>query len=259
MSHDDGNTEQPGHHGLRKRVGPLAAVAAIIVVGVVALKDVITLANLASQESQLRDMLQAHPILAFAAAFGIYVVVAGLSLPGATVLTLSYGWLFGFTRALVLVSFASTAGATLAFLLSRYLFRDSVQRRFGDRLARFNESLARDGAYFLFSLRLIPVVPFFVINAVMGLTPLRTTTFWWASQLGMLPGTAVYVYAGSSVPSLQRLADDGISTVFSGQQLAQLLSAFALLGVFPLLVRWGLRRFGAKSQEATKEYDAHAS
>ena len=118
-----------------------------------------------------------------------------------------YGWYFGLAPAVILVSFASTSGATIAFLLSRYLFRDAIQTRFRDQLAKFNQALQREGAFYLFTLRLIPAVPFFVINVVMGLTPIRTLTFWWVSQVGMLAGTIVYVYAGSTIPSLAHLAD----------------------------------------------------
>ena len=122
-------------------------------------------------------------------------------------MTLVVAWYFGFWKGLVLVSFASTCGATLAFLLSRYLLRDIIQSKFGERLKTFNESLDREGAFYLFTLRLIPAVPFFVINVVMGLTRIRTTTFWWISQVGMLAGTCVYVYAGSNIPSLSQLVD----------------------------------------------------
>ncbi|MCM2373957.1 TVP38/TMEM64 family protein, partial [Aporhodopirellula aestuarii] len=192
-------------------------------------------------QTQLRTYQSEHPVLVFGAAFLVYVVVTGLSLPGAAVLTLVYGWYFGLLRGVVLVSFASTAGATMAFLLSRFLFRDAIQKRFGDRLQNFNQSLEKEGPFFLFTLRLIPAVPFFVINAVMGLTPIRTRTFWWVSQLGMLAGTAVYVYAGSSVPDLQTLADKGIGAVFTPSQLTQIVIAFVLLGVFPLIVRFATK------------------
>jgi uncharacterized membrane protein YdjX (TVP38/TMEM64 family) len=197
----------------------------------------LSLDRLAFQETRLREYQQAHPLAVFVGAFLIYVAVTGLSLPGATVLSLLYGWYFGFWAALVLVSCSSTAGATLAFLFSRFLFRDAVVAHFGERLRKFNQSLEREGAFFLFGLRLIPAVPFFVINAVMGVTPLRTSTFWWVSQLGMLPGTAIYVYAGSVVPSLPVLAEQGVQAVFSPRQLTQLLIAFVILGCFPLLAR----------------------
>lgn len=199
--------------------------------------DYLKLDYLATQETQLREFQQQSPVLVFGAAFLIYVVVTGLSLPGAAPLTLLYGWYFGFAPTLVLVSFASTAGATISFLTSRFLLRGSIEQKFGDRLQTFNKHLESEGAFYLFTLRLIPVVPFFVINLVMGLTPLSTRTYWWVSQLGMLPGTAVYVYAGSSVPNLSQLAEQGAAAVLSPQQLLQLFIAFALLGVFPILVK----------------------
>ncbi len=231
----------------RLKIGIAVVVAIAIIAGFILLRDFLTLESLAKQEAQLRNFQQRHPTLAYGLAFVFYAAITGLSLPGATVLTLTYAWFFGFVRGIVLVSFASTAGATLAFLLSRFLFRSSIQNRFGERLAKFNEMLERDGPFYLFTLRLVPAVPFFVINAVMGLTPISAWTFWWVSQLGMLPGTGVYVYAGASVPSLQTLADEGIQSVFSAGQLTRLLIAFALLGVLPLIVRWGLRRFGKGS------------
>ena len=122
--------------------------------------DALRLENLAKQESQLREVQQRQPLLVYGVAFLVYVLVTGLSLPGATVMTLVYGWYFGWLRGVILVSFASTAGATLAFLLSRYLLRESIQTRFGDRLKAFNENLERQGAFYLFTLRLIPAVPF---------------------------------------------------------------------------------------------------
>jgi uncharacterized membrane protein YdjX (TVP38/TMEM64 family) len=125
----------------------------------------------------------------------------------------------------------------LAFLISRYLLRDAVHRRYADATRRFRQRLEEEGPFYLFTLRLIPAVPFFVINLAMGLTPISARRFWWVSQLGMLPGTMVYVYAGSRVPQLERLAQQGAGAVFSPWQLFQLTSAFVLLGVFPLVVR----------------------
>ncbi|MFC1758980.1 TVP38/TMEM64 family protein [Planctomycetota bacterium] len=195
--------------------------------------DALTLKSLASKEVELRQYQVDNPVLVYGVAFLIYVVVTGLSLPGAAVLTLVFGWYFGFARGLILVSFSSTAGATVAFLLSRYLLRDAIQGRFGDKLASFNESLRREGAFYLFTLRLIPAVPFFVINVVMGLTPLKTSTFWWVSQFGMLPATAVFIYAGSQFPDLKTLADKGAGGVLT----PQLIAAFVALGLFPLAVK----------------------
>ena len=195
--------------------------------------DVLDLDYLAEREAMLRDYQRSSPVLVFLLAFLLYVVVTGLSIPGATVLSLVFAWYFGFWRALVLISFASTGGATVAFLLSRYLLRDWVEQRFGERLAAFHRNLEREGAFYLFTLRLMPVVPFFVINLVMGLTRMKASTFWWVSQLGMLPGTAAYVWAGSSVPTLGELAEQG----GGGVMRWQLIVAFAILGVFPLIVR----------------------
>jgi len=208
-------------------------VLAAVIVGVTLFGETLTLSNLAAREADLRAYGQAHPVLIYGVAFLIYVAVTGLSLPGAAGMTLIIGWFFGFRDGVILVSFASTTGATLAFLFSRYLLRDVIQRKFGDRLRKFNEALEREGALYLFTLRLIPVVPFFVINLVMGLTPIRTATFWWVSQVGMLAGTMVFVYAGSSVPDLQTLADKGASGILS----IQLFIAFALLGLFPITVK----------------------
>ena len=202
---------------------------------------------LAEREALLRSFQSDHPWLVFGAAFFVYVVVAGLSLPGAVVLSMVYGWYFGFPKALLLVSFASTTGATVAFLLGRYLLRDAYKQRFGDRLKSFHQALERDGPFFLFTLRMIPAIPFFMINGLMGLTPIRTWTFWWVSQIGMLPGTAVFVFAGSRVPSLQVLAEQGVAAVFSLSQLRQFAFAFALVGLFPLIIRYLMNRIAPQN------------
>lgn len=198
----------------------------------------------AQQETKLRALLQSNPVLVLGGAFLIYVLVAGLSIPGgATGLSLVYAWFFKFWLALVLISFASTAGATAAFLIARYLLRDSVQNRFGRRLKIFNQSFENEGAFYLFTLRLIPAIPFFVTNLLMGLTKIKVTTFWWVSQIGMLAGTCVYVYAGSSIPNLNTLQAEGVSAVFTASQVTQFTIAFALLGCFPILVKKIISRF----------------
>ncbi len=158
----------------------------------------------------------------------MYVAVAGLSLPGAAIMTLFAGGIFGLVVGLVTVSFASSIGATFAFLTSRFLLRDSIQAKFGDKLRAINQGIEREGAFYLFSIRMVPAFPFFIVNLVMGLTPLKTTTFYWASQLGMLIGTAVYVNAGmqlAQIDSLRGILSPGI------------LGAFALLGVFPIVAK----------------------
>jgi uncharacterized membrane protein YdjX (TVP38/TMEM64 family) len=210
--------------------------------------DQLSLSELARHEANLRDFQQQHPVLIFALAFGLYVLVSGLSVPGgATVLSLAYAWFFTFWPALVLVSFASTTGATLAFLLSRYLFRDALMDRFGDRLKKIDESLEDEGAFYLFSLRLVPAFPFWIVNLIMGLTPLRTWTFWWVSQLGMLPGTIVYLFAGANVPSLDKLATEGPGNLWP------VLIAFAILGAFPLIVKRLLKVFRAEQVTGTDD------
>ncbi|MBG86197.1 MAG: TVP38/TMEM64 family protein [Verrucomicrobiales bacterium] len=194
---------------------------------------------LAGKETAMRNYAKENPALVIGIAFGIYVAITGLSLPGALVITLVVGWFFKFWQGLLLVSFASTAGATIAFLFSRFLLRDSIQSKFGDRLKTFNEALDREGPFYLFTLRVIPAVPFFVINLVMGLTPIRTGTFWWVSQVGMLPGTAAFVYAGSQVPSLNHFVKNGASGTLS----PGLIAAFVILGLLPFVMRKVVARF----------------
>lgn len=217
----------------------LALVLGAIGFAYVQFGDRLSLESVAKQEAALRQYQADQPILVYGIAFAIYVAVTGLSLPGATALTLVYGWYFRLRPGVVLVSFASTLGATVSFLLSRYLFRDTIQSKFGERLETFNMALEREGAFYLFTLRLIPAVPFFVINVVMGLTPMRVSTYWWVSQIGMLPATIVYVYAGSSVPDLNTLAERGAGGILT----PQLLVAFAILGLFPLVVKKIMQTF----------------
>ena len=243
---------EPTPSPIKSNVKLFAFLVAAILIALLAwiYRDALTLETLAQQESQLRRFQSDHPLAVYLLAFAVYVTVTGLSLPGAAALTLVYGWYFGFGPAVLLVSFASTSGATLAFLSSRYLLRDAVVSRYGDSMRSFQKRLKEEGAYYLFSLRLIPVVPFFVINLVMGLTPISARTYWWVSQLGMLPGTAVYVFAGSRVPHLSELAEkQGVGAFFEPQQIVQLTIAFTLLGVFPLAMRKTLALFGRKHRE----------
>lgn len=216
-------------------VRPLAGIVIVSVVVIITLifRDQFNISRLVDSEGQLREWVKTHPLLFSSGAFLVYVLTTGVSLPGAAVLSLVYGWLFGFLFALVLVSFASSIGATFAFLLSRYVFRDFVTKTLGSRAIGFRERLERDGPYYLFSLRLIPIVPFFAVNLAMGLTPLRTWTFYWVSQLGMLPGTIVYVYAGSTIPDLETLVNQGTG----GLLKPEIVTAFVVLGLFPWLVK----------------------
>ncbi len=224
---------EPKRSAKLQKVLVLAAVIAVIGFTYAIYGDELSLTSLSEKEEFFRQYQQEHPVLVHAVALLVYVVVTGLSLPGAAALTLLMGWLFGFWDALILVSFASTAGATISFLLSRYLLHEWIQNRFAKQLAGFNNALEREGAFYLFTLRLIPAVPFFLINVVMGLTRMRVWTFWWVSQVGMLAGTGVFVYAGAQLPSLQQLAENGIGSVLS----PQLIVAFVLLGIFPIAVK----------------------
>lgn len=183
---------------------------------------------LQSQRAAIIDYYRANPLTAVMAYFLVYVAVTGLSLPGATIMTLAGGAVFGLWWGTLIISFASTLGATLAFLLSRFLLRDWVQQRFGDRLKAINQGIERDGAFYLFGLRLVPLFPFFVINLAMGLTPMRTLTYAWVSQVGMLAGTIVYVNAGTQLGQLQSA---------SGILSLDILGAFVLLAFFPLIAR----------------------
>jgi uncharacterized membrane protein YdjX (TVP38/TMEM64 family) len=158
----------------------------------------------------------------------IYIAVTALSLPGAAVMTLAGGALFGFFIGLAAVSFASTIGATLACFVSRYLLRGWVEEKFGDRLSAINSGIEKEGAFYLFMLRLIPVFPFFIINLLMGLTRIKLVTFYWVSQLGMLAGTAVYVNAGKEIGKI-----DSLSGILS----PGLIISFVILGIFPLAVK----------------------
>lgn len=219
------------------------------VLGYFMLQQYLNFEFLADQEQALKHYYRSNPVVVLAGAFLIYFLVTGLSIPGATLMTLVFAWFFGFIQSAILISFASTAGATMAFLTSRYLFRDTIDRKFGQRLSTFQDRLEKEGAFYLFTLRLIPLVPFFVINAVMGLTKLKASTFWWVSQLGMLAGTLVYCYAGSRIPNLQAIQEKGINAVFDRNQMIQILIAFALLGLFPIAAKKFLGVFGKLPEE----------
>lgn len=217
----------------------LAAALILISIAYILFGDFLSLETLAKKEQTMRDWRERHVAEAVVLSFLVYVSIAGLSLPGATLLTLFLGWFLGFGLGLLVVSLASSAGATLAFLISRFFLRDFVQNKFGNRLKTFHKALQQEGAFYLFALRLIVVVPFFITNLAMGVTPIRTWTFWWVSQLGMLPGTVIFVYAGASFPSLSDLAEKGVPGILT----PQLLFAFLLLGLFPIMVKKLLKRF----------------
>ena len=188
----------------------------------------LSLAALKARQAEFAAFREANPWLAGGAYFLVYVLVTALSLPGAALLTLAGGAVFGLGWGLLIVSFASTIGATLAFLMARYLLRDWVTARFGNRLKGIDEGIRRDGAFYLFTLRLVPAFPFFLINLLMGLTAMKASTYFWVSQIGMLAGTVVYVNAGTQLAQIESLA---------GIVSPGLLASFVLLGIFPLLAR----------------------
>ena len=188
----------------------------------------LTLDYFKNQQASIEDWKSENPLTAAALFATIYITVAALSLPGATIMTLAGGAIFGLLWGTVIVSFASTIGATLAFLVARLLLKDWVQQRFGDKLKTLNEGIEKDGAFYLFTLRLVPIFPFFVINLLMGLTPIRVRTFYWISQTGMLAATLVYVNAGTQLAQIESL---------QGILSPALLFSFILLGLFPLLAK----------------------
>lgn len=192
------------------------------------LDQYLTLSYLKESQENFQSMYQKNRLTVISIYMLIYIAVTALSLPGAAVMTLAGGALFGFWVGLVAVSFASTLGATLACAVSRFLLQDWVQGRFGDKLKMINEGIEKEGAFYLFTLRLIPVVPFFVINLVSGLTKIPLFTFFWVSQVGMLAGTAVYVNAGKEISKI-----DSLSGILS----PTLIISFVILGLFPITVK----------------------
>lgn len=222
-------------------MGKKIVILAVLVAVVLAwqqfgLGDYLTLSAIKAQQAEFAELYQRSPGKVIGVYFLIYVVVTALSLPGAAIMTLLGGALFGLATGAVVVSFASSLGATLAMLLSRTLFRDWVARRFKQTLKSINEGVDRDGAFYLFTMRLVPQIPFFAINLAMGLTRMAATRFYWVSQLAMLPGTLVYVNAGTQLADLESLSD-----ILS----FQLIGAFLLLAIFPWLARAMMDRIRA--------------
>ena len=212
---------------LMKKASLVGIVVAIIVIFFVFdLGHFLTLDYIKEQQQQIETLYAENKLLTLGLFFLLYVVVTGASLPGATVLTMAAGAIFGFITGLILVSFASSIGASLAFVISRYLFRDTVEARFGSSLSAINNGIKKDGALYLFALRLVPAFPFFVINLVMGLTPIKLKTFYWVSQLGMFAGTIVYVNAGTQLGQIS-----SASEILS----VELILSFLLLAMLPFV------------------------
>jgi uncharacterized membrane protein YdjX (TVP38/TMEM64 family) len=228
----------------------------LLLVGAVAafflldLGQYLTLANLKARQQDLAALLEQRPLLMIGGFFLIYVAVTGLSLPGAAIMTLAAGAVFGLWQGVLIVSFASAIGASLAFLSSRYLLRDWVSSNFGGRVKAIDRGIAKDGAFYLLTLRLIPAFPFFLINLAMGLTAMRLAIFYIVSQIGMLPGTIVYVNAGTQLAAIGNVSD-----ILS----PALIGSFVLLGIFPLIAKFVIgrvkRRRIYKGYKRPRRYD----
>ena len=228
----------------------IALVAAAALFLAFDLQRFLSLEYFSAQRESIAAFQQQNPWLTGMAFFALYILVTALSLPGAALLTLIAGALFGLALGVVLVSFASSLGASLAFLIARYLFRDAVRARFRRQLKAIDRGIEKDGAFYLFALRLVPAFPFFAINLAMSVTPLKTWTFYWVSQLGMLAGTCVYVNAGAQLGQVQSL---------SGILSPTLIASFALLGLFPLLAKktlqWIRSRAALRRFQRPKQFD----
>ncbi|MEK6201058.1 MAG: TVP38/TMEM64 family protein [Desulfobulbaceae bacterium] len=206
----------------------LAIVLLILLFKFLHLDHYLTLSYLKESREQFALLYAERTGLVIGVYMLIYIIATALSFPGAVILTLAGGALFGLVTGTIVISFASTIGATLACMVSRFLLRDWVQARFGEKLKRINEGMEREGGFYLFTLRLIPVFPFFVINLAMGMTRIKLFTFYWVSQLGMLPATMVYVNAGKELGKLETVA---------GILSPSLIFSFVLLGLFPITVK----------------------
>lgn len=218
----------------------------IIIIGLIAafrifhLEEYFSLSYVKESQERFQLLYSEHRIAVVAGFMMIYIISTSLSLPGGAVLGLAAGALFGLVTGTVAVSFASTIGATLACFVSRFILRDWIQGKFGDKLKTVNEGIDREGAFYLFTLRLIPVFPFWLINLVMGLTKMPLRTYYWVSQIGMLPGTIVFVNAGKELGKIE-----SVSGIFS----PGLLLSFALLGIFPIITKKLLTLYKARKEK----------
>ena len=202
-----------------------------------------TLSAIKDQKDKFLSLYAQHPFMTVAVYMLVYIASTALSLPGAAILTLLGGALFGLVAGTIAVSFASTIGATLAFLVSRFLLKDWVQSRFNEKLKKINQGVEREGAFYLFTIRLIPAFPFFVVNLVMGLTPMKVWTFFFVSQIGMLAGTIVYVNAGTQLSQLESL---------SGILSPSIIASFVALAIFPIVSKKLIDFFKNKNKNKGK-------
>jgi uncharacterized membrane protein YdjX (TVP38/TMEM64 family) len=221
-----------------------AVIALVVLFKVLGLGQYLTLDYLKASQDKFALLYADHRLAVIAAYMAIYITVTALSLPGAAVMTLAGGAMFGFWVGVIVVSFASTIGATLACFVARFLLRDWVQNKFGDKLSAINKGIENEGAFYLFSLRLVPIFPFFVINLAMGLTSLKLLTFYWVSQIGMFPGTIVFVNAGKELGKIESL---------SGILSPGLIISFIILGLFPITVKKLLSYYKKKTGKQLPE------
>lgn len=196
--------------------------------------DLLTLENLKARQAEIEQFRINMPILTALLFCATYIFFAALSIPGATIMTIAAGAIFGLLYGTIWVSISSTIGATLAFLMSRYFFQDAVKRKFGDKIQTIEDNFDKDGAFYLFSMRLVPAFPFFAVNLLMGLTPIKVSAYVFASWAGMLAGTAVYVNAGTELSKLESL---------SGILSPRIILSFLLLATFPFIARRLLKLF----------------
>jgi uncharacterized membrane protein YdjX (TVP38/TMEM64 family) len=224
--------------GYLKKIVVVAIIAGLVVgLKLINAGDYLTLSYMKESQYRFQELYDEEGITVIAGYMAIYILVTSLSLPGAAIMTLAGGALFGLVTGTVVVSFASTIGATLACFISRFVLRDWVQGKFGDRLKTVNEGIKREGAFYLFTLRLIPVFPFWLINLLMGLTTMSLKTFYWVSQAGMLAATIVYVNAGRELGKIESV---------SGILSPALILSFVLLGLFPLMTKKSIAFYRAK-------------
>jgi uncharacterized membrane protein YdjX (TVP38/TMEM64 family) len=226
-----------GNRHLKKIIIVAVIILLIVVFELIHLDRFFTLSYVKASQERFAALYAAHRGAVIAAYMGTYIVMTALSLPGATVMTLMGGAVFGLVRGGIAVSFASTIGATLACIVSRYILRDWVQGKFGERLKTISDGIEREGAFYLFTLRLIPLFPFWLINLSMGLTKLPVRTYYWVSQVGMLPGTLVYVNAGTELAKMESV---------SGILSPGLIFSFALLGLFPIAAKRSIAFYKAR-------------
>jgi len=228
---------------MKRKLLILVVLVAILAVGWYFARQHFSLETIARQEARLRAALADHPLRSFLVGLLAYVVLTFI--PPTAGKALVFGWLFGLWQGIVLVNFGLTIAAIVMFLISRYLLRDGLRSRLGAYLVRLDSALERDGAFYLFALRMMHA-PYTFLNYALGATGLQTRSFWWATQLGMLPGNALLVYAGTRIPTLQEAAEEGLSSVAS----PQLIVAFVLVGLFPLAARWAMRRLWPRVKES---------